>query len=349
MARSFTNLSYASCETIGSFNLWPKTFSFWIRPHDTGTTAIPVSFSKDNLQYSYFRIGSAGSSRFYQRNTAPTYASVANPPQDEWSFVVCRAASETDTRLWINGVTGSDSTNKGSGGSYTPYAVIGGTYNGSYSSDFDGDIAHVALWDIDITDAEVTALYNGGIGIDPRAISPGNLVSYWPLIDHDNDIVSNYHLTPYNSPSFVPDAQSGIYLPEYRQPARVFWLEQAVVSGVAETSAVSTLPTFGQQALVQTDRQITAVSTLPTFGQLATVETQRQAAAISTLPSVGQQSTTQVIVQASALGTLPSLGIKAEAVVIGGAVNSGLHAIEQGQVFGGVLSGLHPIEQGIAL
>ena len=66
-----------------------------------------------------------------------------------------------------------------------------------------GMVAEAAIWNAALTDAEIAALYCNGIGTDPRTVRPGNLVAYWPLTGHDNDLVGGYHLTPYNSPTWA--------------------------------------------------------------------------------------------------------------------------------------------------
>ena len=66
-----------------------------------------------------------------------------------------------------------------------------------------GDLAHIAIWNVALTDAEIASLYNGGIGLDPRYVRSANLVAYWPLIRNDLDYIGGYNLTAYNSPTFV--------------------------------------------------------------------------------------------------------------------------------------------------
>ena len=76
---------------------------------------------------------------------------------------------------------------------------IGATYDSSPGSYTSGSIAHAAIWNVALTDSEVAAL---AAGADPRTIRPQNLVSYWPLVRDDNDIVGGYHMTPYNFPVY---------------------------------------------------------------------------------------------------------------------------------------------------
>lgn len=52
------------------------------------------------------------------------------------------------------------------------------------SSPLTGKIAHAAVWDISLTDADYANLFNGGAagnGVNPSTIEQANLVGYWPL------------------------------------------------------------------------------------------------------------------------------------------------------------------------
>lgn len=59
---------------------------------------------------------------------------------------------------------------------------IGNGFNGAAGAGLIGWIAEVALWNINLQDAEVKALSNG---TSPLLVHRGNLVGYWPLYGND--------------------------------------------------------------------------------------------------------------------------------------------------------------------
>ena len=65
----------------------------------------------------------------------------------------------------------------------------------------DGRIAEAAIWNVELTDAEVAIL---GKGFSPPFIRPESLVFYAPLIrDEDDDRVGGLSLTAYNTPTIA--------------------------------------------------------------------------------------------------------------------------------------------------
>lgn len=86
---------------------------------------------------------------------------------------------------------------------------------GTYMS---GGLAEIALWDIDLTDAEMTILSQF---VSPICVRPGNLVAYWRLVDATSpaiDIVGGYHMTFNGSPTkmahprvFYPAPKTYVY------------------------------------------------------------------------------------------------------------------------------------------
>ncbi len=69
---------------------------------------------------------------------------------------------------------------------------------------FDGDIAHVALWDVALTDAEVASL---AAGVSPLAIRRDSLVAYFPLGGQspERDIVGELVMTTTGSPAIAEE------------------------------------------------------------------------------------------------------------------------------------------------
>ena len=72
---------------------------------------------------------------------------------------------------------------------------------GASGDEMSGCIAHPAIWDCALTDAEVLSL---ALGKFPWQVRPESLVAYWPLGDDIRDHVGQYHMTAYNSPIWTP-------------------------------------------------------------------------------------------------------------------------------------------------
>ena len=69
------------------------------------------------------------------------------------------------------------------------------------TDDLDGDLAEAAMWDVALTDAQVTML---GLGFCPLLVAPEGLVAYWPLLgrfDPEISPVGGFALTLTASPA----------------------------------------------------------------------------------------------------------------------------------------------------
>lgn len=115
-----------------------------------------------------------------------------------WHHVAAVFAADDDRRAYLDG--GNKGTNATS---RTPSGldVIGLLLNplprtfGGTNSALDTQIAHAAIHNVALTDAEIAAL---AAGAHPYSIRPANLVAFWPLsskVDGANDIVGGYDLS----------------------------------------------------------------------------------------------------------------------------------------------------------
>ena len=86
-------------------------------------------------------------------------------------------ASNSRAAFIDGGSKGTNTTSK------TPSGInrtaIGRQQDSAPSGPFNGRIAEVAIWDVDLTDAEVASLADG---LCPLFVRPGRLVAYWPLL-----------------------------------------------------------------------------------------------------------------------------------------------------------------------
>ncbi len=113
-----------------------------------------------------------------------------------WHHFAAVEASATDRRAFIDG--GSKGT---SDKDRTP-AGIDTTRIGALSTFlFDGDLAHIAVWNVVLSDAEIASLYGGRIS--PLRFRRDALISYWAVGGQspEPDIVGGINLTLFSAPA----------------------------------------------------------------------------------------------------------------------------------------------------
>ncbi|RPJ39907.1 MAG: DUF2163 domain-containing protein [Planctomycetaceae bacterium] len=115
-----------------------------------------------------------------------------------WQLVCGVFASGTSRASYLDG--GSKGTNSDNRpGTGANEFIVGARRGDSALGHFAGKLGYVAVWDIDLNDAEVAEL---AAGVDPRSVRPEHLVACWPLVSNGNDVVGTKHLTAYGSPSW---------------------------------------------------------------------------------------------------------------------------------------------------
>ena len=182
------------------------TYQAWIKPaqaNDSGNHLRVISRGNDGgsqnrliishdpnetLQFGLFSDGSNGG-RSETVNTSATLSTSA------WTHVVITFGTNGVGKIYLNGsadstfdLTEDDASHVDSGG-----LRIGSDGGASF---FNGKIDEVAFWDEALTDAEVTALYNSGNGLDADSNS-GNYTSvsglngYWKMSEQTGSSVAD--------------------------------------------------------------------------------------------------------------------------------------------------------------
>lgn len=79
---------------------------------------------------------------------------------------------------------------------------LGAQFHGGAASVFlAGRLAEAAIWDVALTDVEISVL---AAGYSPRFVRPASLLAYWPLIgdtDPEDDVINGFDLTLVNAPT----------------------------------------------------------------------------------------------------------------------------------------------------
>jgi hypothetical protein len=116
--------------------------------------------------------------------------------------------SDTERHVYIDGGSKGSTTDDKSP-DLVDRLSIGRAGDSSPGYHMSGPIAEVAIWNIDLIDAEIVLLAKG---YSPLFIRPQNLVFYMPLVrDDDEDLIGGLSLTAFNAPTI--DAHPPIIYP----------------------------------------------------------------------------------------------------------------------------------------
>lgn len=120
---------------------------------------------------------------------------------DTW-YLITVSSSGTAVKIYVNSTLQTLTTISGSntgdwfgdiGTVGTDISAIGNTYrDGAWGASYwDGNIDECSVWSSQLTDANITTLYNGGKPILPQALGLGtNLVSHWKLGEDENATIT---------------------------------------------------------------------------------------------------------------------------------------------------------------
>src|SRR5262245_5674829 len=166
-------------------------------------------------------------------STSTTYSTSA------WNHCCAVFRSATSRDAYLNGGgKGSNTTNRAP--TLIDSIQIGRTVGTAGEKHMDGKIAYVALWNTDLSDAEVALLGAGPPYIDPRNIKPGNLVFYRDLIrDLNRPYLGDYTLSSFNSPTVTEN-------PAILMPSRHIFIMKApliATAGLPSSTFTALAPT----------------------------------------------------------------------------------------------------------
>jgi len=177
-------------ELDSSTNL-PLSVSAWVYPENGTNTQLIFGFYK----YNAFANGPSvwfGGTDFkfaYYNQSLSTEDSSSTYEINKWYHVVLTIGSDRNGVLYVNGSSAATFSGVFNSGSLDMFS-IGVDYDDSggraddLNNYFDGKIDEVAVWNVALSAADVTALYNSGIGLKASANSgnydnSADLVGYW--------------------------------------------------------------------------------------------------------------------------------------------------------------------------
>jgi hypothetical protein len=115
---------------------------------------------------------------------------------DGWVHYACTFSPNGDTggtpyvTVYRNGVADSPASTDGERSINVAPNQIALAQVGSFAvnTNFEGHMAHFAMWDAELSGSDISALYNGGSGgngVNPTTIQSANLRAYWSLTEGD--------------------------------------------------------------------------------------------------------------------------------------------------------------------
>jgi hypothetical protein len=182
----------------------PITIMAWAKPDDVASPDLVVEVSRSGAwpQNAFFvRLVDSELVDVYDfLGNAQALTSYPNEwTVSEWNHLCIMSASHTDRSLWVNGAKTANALNCGSSTDSMTRIVVGKSlFNPSSPMPFDGKIAHVAVWDMVLSDDNIASLVAKA---RPDDIEPDHLLGYWPLINVPTAFVGD-DLTEYGTVSY---------------------------------------------------------------------------------------------------------------------------------------------------
>lgn len=185
--------------------IMPMTFSLWIYPDEDGRS-FQAPFSIGNSGgVDQFTINIMGGTvndpvRCYARDAGgQTFATINGIVFNTWQHVAATYINNVSRYVFLDGVKSAQDVNDRTPANINLTRVAIEARSGAAASKFSGRIAEIGVWNVTLTDDEITIL---SLGYSPLFVRPESLVFYLPLIrDNDNDLIGGLHLTAGGSPT----------------------------------------------------------------------------------------------------------------------------------------------------
>lgn len=236
MAYDFDGTTYLErTGTMPSVSAVPVTISCWVRG-DTAASLWIVSWgstSGGDSNNTIRLVSTASGADIAYAIGAGGGSTAAMSPDDpintNWHLVV--GGVKADGTIWID-YDNASSTGTNTGGSFpTNWARV--TYGAqliNHGQKFNGGLAEVAMWSVELSAADIAKLY---VGAAPSRVRADALVSYTPLIRDLNDRVISAALTDSGSTAVLAH-------PRIVSPTRYFYAPAAAAGGGGGLTAMTT-------------------------------------------------------------------------------------------------------------
>jgi len=234
----------------------PFTISLWFKPVDATTNGFLAGVSDTAGDNNYFRLrknsdGTLSAAAF--ATSAASATTTTTYTAGVWHHACARFTSATSRQVYLNGGgKGTNTTNRSPAG--VDSVCVGARVGATASDLVASDIAHVAIWNVALTDQEIAALARG---TSPLSIRPQNLVFFAPLdgrASPEIDYTRNGNdLTLTGSPAVAatspPVAAPWDFAPPSLAPAAVSGAISKDLTPAAETDSAQALDRDKSKAL----------------------------------------------------------------------------------------------------
>lgn len=183
MARTFVQASSEYMEIASAvISAAPITMACWFNSASTTLTQFLISIGNSGsaAKFALSASGATGGDPIQAFASGNSANSASAYSANVWNHAVALFESTTSRYAGLNGILGTQNTT-----STTPSGLnrtaIGRRNDSSPGSHMSGVIAHPAIWNAALTQAEITAL---AAGMSPLLVRPASLVAYWPLFGY---------------------------------------------------------------------------------------------------------------------------------------------------------------------
>ena len=183
---------------------YPFTVTAWCRSNDLTVGQIPWCIVEpDGAGFIALDFGgSSGGDPIFAEIDGGFAQTSSGYSSGVWHHVAGVFTNSTSRDVFIDGASkGSGATSAPFPGSLTRTSIGRYDINGSPSLAFDGDVAHVAVWDAALPDSQIASL---GIGkASPLRVRRDSLIAYWPVGGQSDepDIVGGLNMTVNGTPT----------------------------------------------------------------------------------------------------------------------------------------------------
>ena len=180
MSRSFNgSTNYLSASGI-SISDTPFTMSVWWKSKGLGSASpVGMCIGESGTGNNWF-LWRLNTNKFMQIEEKDTVAGPGNSTQaatndfSTWHLGVCVFSSHSSRSVFIDG-TGKATVSGARTATGFNMTVVGA--NSVPGNLWNGNLAHAAIWNTDLTDQQVYSL----LYLYPNQVAVGNLVNYWPM------------------------------------------------------------------------------------------------------------------------------------------------------------------------